>query len=113
MRSKYVIFILCVILYVTVSGCLGDSTMGNKGPRSIEITNIALNSTIAVWNSSWYNSTIDNSSAHFTYINKIDENTTIVRLEFNTTDGKTHMSNISNHYNTNPVVIDIDGIPMS
>jgi len=113
MRLKYVIGILCVILYVTVSGCFNQDLYGNKGPRTIEFTNDALNATIAVWNSSGHNSTIDNSSIYLATVKMIDNETRISTFHFNTTDGKSHTVNLSDYNTTHPVVMDVDNIPIA
>jgi len=110
MRLKFLICILCVILYVTISGCLDQDNFGNKGPKTIQSTNDALNATIAVWNSSGYTTTIDHSSIRLASVKMIDNETRISTYQFNTTDGKSHTVNLSDYNTTHPVVIDIDNI---
>ncbi|HEY3422546.1 MAG TPA: hypothetical protein VGK13_05250 [Methanocellaceae archaeon] len=105
--------VLCVILYVIVSGCLDQDIYGNKGPRTIQAANDALNATIAVWNSSGHNSTIDNSSIYLTNVNMIGKETRISTYQFNTTDGKSHTVNVSDYNATHPVVMDIDSISIA
>lgn len=106
------LFILCIILYVIVSGCINQENYGDKRNKTIETTNYALNATIAAWNSSGHNSTIVNSSAQITNVKLVGNETLISTLQFNTTDGKSHTSNLSNYNNKNPVVLDIDNISL-
>lgn len=113
MRLMYAVCILCVILSATVSGCLNPDIYGNKGPRTIESTNEALNATIAVWSSSGHNSTIDTSSMALANVNMIGNETRISTYHFNTTDGKSHRVNVSDYNTTYPVVMDIDNISIA
>lgn len=112
---KYWTFIvLFVILYVAVSGCLNQDNFGDKYNRTMIFTNEALNATVAVWNPSGHNSTIDNSSIYLTCVYSMNNETTISTFRFNTTDGKTHTVNISNYRNTNSIVVlDIDNISIT
>jgi hypothetical protein len=111
MRLKIIIFLFCIISCITISGCTNEPD--DKKAGTIAYVNEALNATIAVWNSSGQNSTIDNSSAGLIYVNSIGNNTTISTIQFNTTDGKTHTSNLTNYNYKNPIVTDIDNVPVS
>jgi hypothetical protein len=85
----------------------------DKYSITIEFTNKALNSTIAVWNSSGYNSTIDNSSMDLTTVYPID-NVSIIKFQFNTTDGKQHTANVSDNRTTGSIVVlDIDNVSVA
>lgn len=109
--------VLCVILYVTISGCLNQDIYVNKGPRTVQLENDALNATIAAWNSSGHNSTIDNSSIQLTNVYMRDNETTIATFQFNTTDGKLHTStflnNILPNNTSSPILIFIDNISIT
>ena len=90
-RSLLNIYILSslVILAILVSGCLNQENYGDKYNRTRVFTNNALNATIAVWNSTGHNSTIDNSSVDLAIVNTVGNESTAT-FRFNTTDGKPH-----------------------
>ncbi len=58
------------------------------------------------------NPPINNSSFQILRMDYIGNNTTITSVQFNTTDGTTHTSNLSNYNYTNPIVLDIDNKPI-
>jgi hypothetical protein len=108
MKSRYIIFIALFILVIVVSGCTSNNSFGNKGPVDTEARNYAFNAVRDAWNITGYNISINNSSFKLLSSVYISNDTEITTIQFNTTDGVTHMSNVSNYNYTNPIVLDID-----
>lgn len=107
MKLKYIACILCIILYVTIPGCTSQEDLGNKG-QAIEMIKNDKNAIISAWNSTGHSTTINSTSIQLIAVQQYDK-THISTFHFNTTNGETHTSNVSDANITNPVVIDIDG----
>ena len=111
MKTRGIILFAIIALSVVLAGCVFWDNPPRKVPPTVD------NATITLLNREWNkmngsNVSIINSSAVVWYLNfHQDTNMTAETIRFNTTDGKTHLSNLTIDHNTNSIqILDIDSL---
>jgi hypothetical protein len=111
MQMKGIVPLTIIALSIVLSGCVFWDTPPLKVPPTVDNATInQLNIELKKMNVD--NVSVINSSTNVWFLNfHQDTNTTYETIRFNTTDGKTHTSNLTIDYNTNTIhILDIDDL---